>query len=128
MQWHRLPPRNPAECPFRVQVEHQPAGESATCGLVRSALPLADERFWRVPHEACAACCRMDPAAATSWNTVVASLVYRAASAVAADPAAPVEAVALAADVRPQAELRLELAGAGPDAESRPVGQFGPTK
>lgn len=125
MQWHRLPPRNPDECRFRRAVEQNAAGESATCELVRTALPLADEHLWRTPPGACVACCAMDPATPGSWNTVVASLVYQAASVVAADPAASTEAAALAAEVRRQAEIRLELADPGLAAEIEPVRQFG---
>ena len=83
MQWHRLPPRTPEDCRYRGRVERQAAGESATCGLVRTALPAADERWCRAPHDVCVACCRADPATPTSWNPVVASLVYQAATALA---------------------------------------------
>ena len=124
MQWHRLPPRNPDECRFRRTTEHDSAGESAICELVRMALPLAEERICQVALEACLTCCKMDPAAPATWNTVVASLVYQAASAVAADPGASSESLSQAAKVRIEAEYRLELDGILPDAEARPVQQF----
>src|SRR5204862_235180 len=51
---------------------------------------------------------RADPAAPEAWNPVVASLVYRAATAVADDPAAPAEARAQAAAVRAHAAAQLD--------------------
>jgi hypothetical protein len=92
---------------------------------VRAALPLADERLCRASRETCAFCCTKDPPGPAAWNTVVASLAYGAAAAAAADPSAPAEAVAAAADVRRTAELRLELAGPGSDTDGRPVRPFG---
>lgn len=125
MQWHRLPPRNPDECRFRTRVEVDQASEFATCELVRLALPIANERLCRVSREACAACCTIDPATPTAWNTVVASAVYSAATAVASGPDMPAEAFALATEVRRQAEFRLETAGMESDVDGEPVQQFG---
>jgi hypothetical protein len=124
VQWHRLPPRDPGECPFRTGVERQPSGESATCELVRSALPLADEWIRQVSLDACTACLRLDPATPTTWNTVVASLIYQAAEAAGSDPAASPEVLAQAAEARAKAESRLELVDLDPTAESQPVEQF----
>lgn len=124
MQWHRMPPRNPDECRFRSRVEHDARGESATCELVRTALPLADERLYRVSRDACTACCTMDTAVPTTWNTVVASLVYQAASSVAAAPQTTAATAAFAAEVRDRAETRLELAGSASNIEGEPVQSF----
>jgi hypothetical protein len=124
VQWHRLSPRNPDECRYRSQVRADSHGESATCDLVRTALPFADERLARVPREACAACCTRDPAVPATWNTVVASLVYQAASAAAADPSTSASAAALAEDVRLRAEVQLELAGGASDVDGQRVQQF----
>jgi hypothetical protein len=124
VQWHRLPPRNPDECPHRRAVVQEPAGGDATCDLVRQALPSADARLSVTSREACAACCRQDPATPASWNTVVASLVYRAASSAEADPAAGNETVAQAKAVREQAAVRLQLEDVGLDIQARLVRQF----
>jgi hypothetical protein len=105
-------------------VERHPAGESATCELVRAALPLADERLCRSARDACDACCRSDPPTPAAWNTVVASLVFRAASAVAASPDAGREAVVQATDARNRAAERLDLERPAPDRGRPATSQF----
>jgi hypothetical protein len=124
VQWHRLPPLNPDECRYRERVEYGPAGESATCGLVRAALPLVDERLCCVSRDACTFCCTKDPAGPSAWNTVVASLAYQAATSAAAARDATAEAVAAATAVRSTAEFRLELAGPGSDVDGEPFQSF----
>ena len=83
MHWQQLPPQTPEDCRFQGRAEPDAAGEAATCGLVRAALPDADDRSCRVPRPTCVACCRATPATSAAWNPVVGSLVYHAASALA---------------------------------------------
>ena len=78
MLWNKLPPKNPDECRFRSGVEG--GGEFAVCELVRDALPGVSPADCRVPRATCCACCQAFPATPASWNPVVASLVFRAAS------------------------------------------------
>jgi hypothetical protein len=108
VQWHRLSPQTPEECRYRYQPEGDAEGETAICGLVRAALPAADDRTCRVTRAACVTCCRADPPTPTSWNSVVASLVYRATIAVGKEPNVRREVLAQAADARTRALARLD--------------------
>jgi hypothetical protein len=117
VNWAELPPRDPEDCCFREQVEATAVGESARCGLVRMALPEADDRFYQAFRAACSACCRAAPAAPTAWNPVVASLIYQAASALIRAPGARPEAVARAQAARVRALACLDADG--PAAEEK---------
>lgn len=115
MQWDRIPPRTPEECRFRTAVGLDATGEFATCGLVREALPLADEQSCRARRDACVACCDADPATPAIWNPVVASLAYQAASDLAARPDRGEEALRRADDVRQRAINHLDVCRDGGD-------------
>jgi hypothetical protein len=92
--------------------------------LIRTILPFADERVYRVTSGACTACCTMDPATPTTWNTMVASLIYQAAVTTATCPNTSPETAAAAVAIRDQAVKRLDVTGYIPGDDSEPVAQF----
>jgi hypothetical protein len=96
------------QCRFRSGVERDATGESAICGLVRSALPGAAARMCRTRRDACDACCSAAPALPTAWNPVVASLVFQAALKMGREPNAPAEVVAEATRARDRATPYLD--------------------
>jgi hypothetical protein len=124
VQWDRLATASPQDCRHRSRVEHGPDGESATCGLIREALSLADEPWSRVSRDSCLTCCRGDPATPAAWSEVVTSLVYQAAAGLAATPDGPPEVVAQAAAARDRAADRLTFRGVTQDGARPPLPQF----
>jgi hypothetical protein len=124
VHWHKWPPQTPEDCRFRGRAEHDDAGEFATCGLVRAALPESDDRFCRAPRSTCLACCQAAPATPLTWNPVVGSLVYHAASTLLNKPDARPEATARAAAARAKALASLDAVRPGSALNQRPVGHF----
>ena len=121
MHWHQLPPQTPEDCRFRGPAERDGEGEVAVCGLVRAAVPEADDRSWRAPRSACLACCRAAPATPTAWNPVVGSLVYRAASALVHRSGLRTDVVARAEAARAKARACLDAVPEGAASEPRPT-------
>jgi hypothetical protein len=124
MHWHQLPPQTPEECRFRGRAEQGDAEEVATCGLLRTALPEAGDRSWRVPRTACLACCRSTPATPAAWNPVIGSLVYQAACALANDPEAKPKAIAGAETARAKALGCLDVVCQRPLTKPQTVRHF----
>lgn len=121
MQWHDLPPRTPEECRFRTK---RRGHAGAVCGLVRAALPDADDRVCAVPRQTCAACCDAAPASETAWNPVVSALVYRAAADVLEDRRTTPDAARSATAAQTRALRGLERIDPPTTQEREPLRSF----
>ena len=93
-------------CPHRV--EAGPA--TATCRLIGDLTGLDDPNAGRVGRDACSACCRGPVPTAARINPVIASLLSKAATDVAAQGGRPGCPAEKAADLLRWAEKNLELA------------------
>lgn len=123
MNWCRLPPQSPEDCRFRGPLQDDSPEKTALCGLVRTALPQADDLCCRVPRSTCLVCCQAAPATPSAWNPVVGSLVYRAAASLLVDPHLSSEEIARAKAAQTRALVCLETVG-GKQQLQQPVAHF----
>jgi hypothetical protein len=124
VSWDLLPPKTPEDCRFRSRVEPGAEEAFATCSLVRAAVPEADDRSCRVPRSMCLTCCQLDPATPTAWNTVVGSLVYRAALELLNRPDPLPEATAQARAAQANALAQLNVHDSHSTVTPESVGPF----
>lgn len=124
MHWHLLPPQSPEECRFRGPVESAASGEQAVCGVVRTTLPEVDVQACRASRATCLACCLAAPATPTTWNPVVSSLIYHAASHLAKMPNARPDTLARARAAQTVALARMDVVAPAPKQAPRSVGHF----
>lgn len=66
-------------CPFRGDVRHDDAHETAACALLTKTFDSSDERLVRVSRDACDACCQATCHAHAGLNHVLASIIYHRA-------------------------------------------------
>jgi len=74
--------RTPEGCPHRRVANAGAQAERASCEILRSLLDGADRELTRVGRDACEACCRSFEPTAVDFNSVIASLLFGAATEV----------------------------------------------
>jgi glycosyltransferase involved in cell wall biosynthesis len=70
--------RTPEQCPYRKRLAPGREADGFRCDLASQTAALGPDRAFRVPPDACEACCAAAPPAPGHLNPVVASLVYAA--------------------------------------------------
>ena len=78
--------RDPEHCQYREPIENGGDRAGFACALVRRILGTKRQDAARVKPEVCRECCGFRLPSTSHFNTVIASLVYQGAKAIAMDP------------------------------------------